>query len=245
MKRARLWSYLAWQARDFAFERGAPLLIVATLMAFPVIMELRKLRPAIAMAGQAQSLVVSGVLEVLSQFSFIAVLIGINGIVSNDRVRGYYRFLFAKPVSIPRYYAQAFVVNGAGLAFAALTVMMAIYAFGYPVFLPRALLMVGLAYVSLGGLGFLFSTVARFDWVLMGGTWGLAQVLRAVYPAPQSRAGRVLDVILPPYHRLRDVSLELAGGDPTDTTTLAWLLGWGVTAFILGLIILRRRPLAT
>lgn len=244
MRRARLWSYLAWQARDFAFERGAPLLIVATLMTFPIIMVLRDLATGTSDASQAAIAANYAVVQLFGEFSLISVLIGINGVVSNDRVRGYYRFLFAKPVSIPRYYAQAYVVNGVGLLATSLALCAAIYTLGYPVFAARVLLTVGLVYVSLGGLGFLYSTVARFDWVLMGATWGLAQVLRAVYPANESRAGKVLDVILPPFHRLRDVGQQLARGESADPSMLAWLLGWGIVGFVLGLLILRRRPLA-
>lgn len=245
MRRARLWSYLGWQARDFAAERGAPLLIVATLMVFPLIKILRDLQDGAASPMQAAVSARYGIVQLFAEFSFIAVLIGINGVVSHDRVRGYYRFLFAKPVSIPRYYAQAYVVNGLGLVLAALGVLGAIYALGYPVFPARVLLTVALVYVSLGGLGFFYSTVARFDWVLMGATWGMAQVLRAVYPAPESRAGQVLDVILPPFHRLRDVGLQLARGEAAEPMMLVWLLGWGISGFVLGLLILRRRPLAT
>jgi hypothetical protein len=244
VRRARLWSYLAWQARDFVFERGAPLVIVATLMTFPIIMGLRELRDTAPSAAQAATLANYAVVQLFAEFSLISVLIGINGVVSNDRVRGYFRFLFAKPVSIPRYYAQAYVVNGVGLVATALGLCAAIYTLGYPVFALRVVLTVGLVYVSLGGLGFLYSTVARFDWVLMGATWGLAQVLRAVYPANQSRAGEVLDVILPPFHRLRETGLQLARGESADAGMLAWLLGWGIASFVLGLFILRRRPLA-
>src|SRR5687767_3802127 len=118
MRRARLWSYLGWQGRDFAAERGAPLLIVATLMAFPIIMALRELRATAASPMQAEVSARYAIVQLFAEFSLIAVLIGINGVVSNDRVRGYYRFLFAKPVSIPRYYAQAYAVNGLGLLFA-------------------------------------------------------------------------------------------------------------------------------
>jgi hypothetical protein len=245
MRRARLWSYLGWQARDFVAERGAALLIVATLMGFPIIMGLRELRAAAPNLTQAAISARYAVVALFAEFSLIAVLIGINGVVSNDRVRGYYRFLFAKPVSIPRYYAQAYAINGLGLLFTALGVLTAIYALGYPVFPARVLFTVALAYVSLGGLGFLYSTLARFDWVLMGATWGLAQVLRAVYPAHESRAGQVLDVLLPPFHRLRDVGLQLARGDATEPTLLVWLLGWGISGLVLGLLILRRRPLAS
>ena len=73
----------------------------------------------------------------------------------------------------------------------------------------------------------------------------MAQVLRAVYPAHASRAGQVIDVVLPPYHRLRDVGLQLARGESADPTILMWLLGWGIAGFLVGLVILRRRPLAT
>jgi hypothetical protein len=245
VRRARLWSYLRWQARDFVAERGAPLLIVATLMSFPIIMGLRALREQAPSETQGMMSATYAVVSLFAEFSLIAVLIGINGVVSNDRVRGYYRFLFAKPVSIPRYYAQAYVVNGLGLLATALAVLIAIYALGYPVFPVRVLWTVALVYLSLGGLGFLYSTLARFDWVLMGATWGLAQVLRAVYPAHSSRAGQVLDVILPPFHQLRDVGLDLARGEAADSRVLAWLLGWGISGVVLGLLILRRRPLAS
>ena len=35
-----------------------------------------------------------------------------SGLVSDDRSRNYYRFLFAKPLDPIRYYAQAFVLRG-------------------------------------------------------------------------------------------------------------------------------------
>ena len=244
MNRARMWSYLSWQARDFVVERGAPLLIVATLMSFPIVMSLRQLGDA-ATPTQAATAARYGVLQLFAEFSLICVLIGINGVVSSDRVKGYYRFLFAKPVSIPRYYAQAYLVNGVGLMLTAVGVLGAIYALGYPVFPARVLLMIGLVYLSLGGLGFFYSTLARFDWVLMGATWGLAQVLRAVYPAHESTAGRVINILLPPFHQLRDVGLQLARGEAAESRMLVWLLAWGLSGLVLGLLILRRRPLAT
>jgi hypothetical protein len=213
-------------------------------MTFPIIVTLRTLGDA-ASPVQAAVSARYAIVQLFAEFSLICVLIGINGVVSSDRVKGYYRFLFAKPVSIPRYYAQAYVVNGVGLVLTALGLLGAIYVLGYPVFPARVLLMVVLVYLSLGGLGFFYSTLARFDWVLMGATWGLAQVLRAVYPAQESRAGRVLDVVLPPFHQMRDAGLQLARGEPAESRTLLWLLAWGISGLVLGLLILRRRPLAT
>jgi hypothetical protein len=245
MTRARLWSYLRWQARDFVTERGAPLLIVAMLMWGPFIVGLRRMHAAMAGLPQASASTVSAILDVFETFAVISVLIGINGVVSNDRVRGYYRFLFAKPVSIPRYYAQAYVVNGIGLLVTAAVVLAAVYALGHSVFLVRALWMVALAYVSLGGLGFLFSTLARFDWILMGATLGLAHALRALFPSYGSRGGQVLNVVLPPFHELNNVGQQLARGESPDSSVLLWLVGWGISTFVLGLLILRRRPLAS
>jgi hypothetical protein len=244
MRRGRLWSYLRWQARDFVTERGTPLLIVAMLMWGPFIVTLRRMHAAMQGLPQASTGAVSAIIDVFSTFAIISVLIGINGVVSNDRVRGYYRFLFAKPVSIPRYYAQAYVVNGIGLIVTAAAVLASIYAIGHSLFLVRALWMVALAYVSLGGLGFLFSTLVRFDWILMGATLGLAHALRLLFPAHGSRGGKVLHVILPPFHELSNVGQQLARGEPPDSSMLLWLVGWGVSAFVLGLLILRRRPLA-
>ena len=245
MRRARLWSYLSWQARDFVSERGAPLLIVATLMLGASIITLRRIREAMPGSSQVGITVLGMILEAFEPFSLVAVLIGINGIVSNDRVRGYYRLLFAKPVSIPRYYAQAYAVNGVGVLVLVATVLAAVYTLGYPIFPVRVLAWVGLAYISVGGLGFLFSTLMRFDWIVMGATFGLAHVLRALFPPYRSRAGEVLDVIFPPFHQLNEVGRQLARGEPADPSILVWLLGWGVTAFILGLLVVRRRPLAT
>lgn len=238
-----MWAYLAWQGRDFAFERGAPLLIVATLMAGPIILNFRRLDGATGVL--ADNAVREAIVQLFGTFAVITVLIGINGIVSNDRVRGYYRFLFAKPVSIPRYYAQAWIVNGLGLLATSLAVCAAIYAVGYPLFVWRVLLTVGLMYVALGGLGFFFSTVWRFDWVLMGATLALAHVLRVLFPAGVSRAGNVLHVILPPFHRLQETGIELARGAAVDPNLLAWMLAWGISGFLLGLFVLRRRSLAT
>jgi hypothetical protein len=233
-----MWAYLAWQGRDFAFERGAPLLIVATLLAGTMIVELRRVQPPEAAVREA-------IVQLFGTFSMLTVLIGINGIVSNDRVRGYYRLLFAKPVSIPRYYAQAWIVNGLGLLATSVAVCAAIYAIGYPLFVWRVLLTVGLTYVALGGLGFLYSTVWRFDWVLMGATLAVAHVLRLLFPAGTSRAGRVLHVLLPPFHSLQDTGIDLARGEAVDPGLLAWMLGWGISGFLLGLLVLRRRSLAT
>ena len=242
MRRARIWAYLLWQARDFVLERGAPLVIVAGLMTSSIIVALRQLR---VQAEGIQADAGAGLLiaELVAGFSLFAVIIGINGVVSNDRVRGYFRILFAKPLSVPRYYAQAWIVNGAGLLAVTCALCAAIYFFGYPLFAWRAILAVGLVYISLGGLGFFYSTIARFDWLLLAATLGLAHLLRTVFRVQGSAAGEVLDTVLP-FHRLQELTIEIVRGRPVDSEVLSWMLGWGISGFVLGLVVLRRRPLA-
>ena len=50
----------------------------------------------------------------LNALVFLGALFAMNGIVANDRKLGFYRFLFAKPVTPSRYYGQAFVLHWAG-----------------------------------------------------------------------------------------------------------------------------------
>ncbi len=51
---------------------------------------------------------------ILGTIVFVGALFAMNGIVANDRKQGFYRFLFAKPMTPSRYYGQAFFVHWAG-----------------------------------------------------------------------------------------------------------------------------------
>ena len=51
---------------------------------------------------------------ILGTIVFLGALFAMNGIVANDRKQGFYRFLFAKPMTPSRYYGQAFFVHWAG-----------------------------------------------------------------------------------------------------------------------------------
>jgi hypothetical protein len=242
--RGRLTAYMAWQTRDFAFERGLPMLIVGTLILFPVIMMTRTMRTATPAGADIGQLALQMLGQSISLLAFVLVLLSVNGIVSNDRKRGYYRLLFAKPVSLLRYYAQSFLISAAGLLLMGLIILLTFYALAYPV-LPWGLLaFFAIYFVGLGGLCFLFSCLMRADWILLAGVWMMASVLRTLYPADESWYGRVFHVILPPAHVVSDVSNALMHAQPLPTTGAVWLAGYGAAAFLFGMIILHRRPLA-
>jgi hypothetical protein len=261
--RARLLRYAPYQLRDYLVERGLPTLVAASPMLILMVTETRQEMARGAPDEQMRLVTLVGLATLFTQLlGFVIVLLATNGIVANDRKLGYYRFLFAKPASIPRYYAQTFVVHGVGavLSAAAITGLFALVL--HPVFPPGVLTFVALYYLMLGGLAFFLSTVTTLDWVTVAGVWALSSVLRVVYPAAESWYGRLFDVVLPPTHALADLGRSMIIGpqSPTVTEALAragqlsargtspadvlWVAGWGVGAFVAGLLVLRHRSIA-
>ncbi len=243
--RGRLSRYALWQLRDYVFERGIPLLLVNALMFFPVVAALRGLKRLAPDAASFPDAALAGFIGLLPTLAFVSVLLSVNGIISYDRKRGFYRFLFAKPVSVTRFYAQSFAFNWIGCVLIMSAVVLAFTALVYPISLAGFLTFVSLWYLSLGGVTFLFSAITRFDWVALGATFFAAQVLRLLYPAERSWYGRALDIALPPFHRIGETGAALVRGTDVSSATLLWIAGYGVAAFVLGLLVLRRRPLAS
>lgn len=242
--RGRLGAYAAWQARDFVFERGFPMLIVSTLMLFPVFAIARMVRRQAPAGAEVGELVLSALLQTVPLLGFALVILAVNGIVSNDRHRGYFRFLFAKPISLVRYYVQAFLISGTGVVLVGLLILTLFYAFAYPILPLGMLAFLGLYFVGLGGVCFMFSSVFRADWILVAGVWTVAAILRALYPAAESWYGRVFHVIMPPFHLASGLAESLVRGQAVALGDAIWLSGYGLGAFLLGLLLLRWRPLA-
>ena len=119
MSRGRLARYSLWQFRDFAIDRGIAIMIIGLLWGYTLIEPLRRTMGAafaIGPGSPAWPLVIT----VTSSIVSVSVLIALNGIVSNDRKMGYYRFLFSKPVTPVAYYTQLFFVYMAGVLIAML-----------------------------------------------------------------------------------------------------------------------------
>ncbi|MEO5589200.1 MAG: hypothetical protein ABIS03_06415, partial [Gemmatimonadaceae bacterium] len=146
--------YAVWQFRDFAREKGAALLLVGALIGFTVIVPIRSFgRP---IDEQLAKVLLTTILQ---QVAFILALISLNGVVSSDRAKGHYRFLFSKPVSISAYYAQNFVVYLIGYLVASAALLGLFATFVHPVAPIRPLIFCLFDFLSLGGIGFLVSTL--------------------------------------------------------------------------------------
>jgi hypothetical protein len=181
----------------------------------------------------------------LGSFTLLATLFATNGIVATDRRTGFYRLYFAKPVSAPRFYANAFVAHGAGVLIVSVALLIAFAFVVRPIFPLSFVPVVAAMYLAYGGVGFLLSTIWRFDWLSLvtvavlssfgWGMWGEDPGIRGL-----------LVHLLPPMHRAGLLYAFVAGTSSSfPWATQLWLAGYGAACFLLGLGILRKRSLAT
>jgi hypothetical protein len=245
LTRARLGRYALWQLRDYLFERGIAVVVIGIVFTSMAWAAHDELAGSPVLSRQAAE----GLLgSMLPQVALFGTLLAANGVVANDLRQGYFRFLFAKPVGAPRYYAQAFVVNGIGLAALAAAVGAALGAVtGRPLVAPMVLYTV-LHFVSLGAVIFLASTVSisvlgRFDWLAASVLWFGARFVHAMSTSGQEWA-RLLLPLLPPSWRTEEIYPAVMGSAAWPAGAALHLLGYGAVCFLLGLVVLRHRPLA-
>ena len=242
MSRGRLVRYSLWQFRDFVIDRGIAIMIIGLLWGYTLIQPLRLTMGAafeISPASPTWPLVITVTSSVVS----LAVLIALNGIVSSDRKMGYYRFLFAKPVNVLVYYAQVFFVYMAGVLVAMLLLSGILHMVAPAFSIVNFLLYTAIIYIAMGGIGFFISVATRFDWLTLAAVWLGSRLLRDVYGARPDWRSKAVE-LLPPVHKLTDVSNSLITHGTAHTSDILWLLGYGALFFALGLLILRRGSLA-
>ena len=239
MSRGRLAKYSLWQFRDFVMEKGISIVIIGLLWGY---LQLLPFRGALA-GGMTRELITRSVTLLAGTLVSIAVLVALNGIISTDRKLGYYRFMFAKPVSPVRYYAQLFFVHLVGLIGAMLLLSSVFFIYVGPFNVWNLVLYTSLIYIALGGIGFFISTASRHDWVTLAAVWVGARVLRGLYGNADDWRSKAVE-LLPPVHKVDGVanSLILTGAAPLQD--VVWLMGYGLLFFILGLFVLQRRSLA-
>jgi hypothetical protein len=235
--RANLTRYAWWQFRDFARDRGVALIIIGVAIGFTIIGPMRAM-------GEIDAVRAKQVLElIISQLSYITAFIALNGIISNDRKTGYYRFLFSKPVSIPAYYAQQFVVFLIGYLIVNLVLLGIFAIFAEPVSPVAPLVVCALVFLSFGGIAFLISSLFRYDWPILAAIFLGSSIFQSMW-AMQEGWRRMLLSVLPPLHKVNGAMLDILRNGTMDGKTLLWLLGYSAICFAAGLVVLRRRPFA-
>src|SRR5919107_1198662 len=182
MSNSRVGAYALWQLRDYFKDRGVPTLVVATLSAYLGLSPILERRPRLGDPVPAGLLQRFGTVEavyaarmaefnfmflrsILGTLVFLGALFAMNGIVANDRKQGFFRFLFAKPVTPSHYYGQAFVVHCVGFMLVMVLLALLYGVIVWPVLTLPFVLVVGLMFVAYAGVELLLSAAARWDWL--------------------------------------------------------------------------------
>ena len=240
--------YARWQLRDFVSQRATILMLVAVLMMYPLVAGFFNVSPGLErFANEVKE---GWIYIILGVLTALGTLIGVRGIVSDDRQQGYHRFLFSKPVDAARYYAQAFAVQGVGLAGVLGLVALAYAITIAPVSAAAVALAAGTFFVLFGGVTFFFSTLTRLDWVYTLGS--VAASLWTAYLVNQR--GHLwlkpLEWLLPPVRNIGEMIDRLvrliAHGDGSVLGAMVHAvhpLTYGALAFGAGLWVLRKRSM--
>ena len=98
-------------------------------------------------------------------------------------------------------------------------------------------------FVGVGGLGFLFSTLVRGDWLWLLGSYALTGVISEWVRVKAPLLVPLL-ILLPPLKELESVG-NLMLGQAFSMMDVAWVMAYGFAAFCTGLLVLRKRSIAT
>jgi hypothetical protein len=250
-RRARLLAYGRIQARDWIVDRGVLIAVLLLVMGASNVYSIRAAMGAdwaTGDEGHARALTVyDAVLQILA---YAGPLFGANGIVSTDRQRGYFRLLFARPVGVARYYAQLFIINGVGLLVVAALTALVFSTFVAPVSVGGTVAYAAIAWMVIGGAGFLVSTITHADGIVVVFLLVGNALLHAYMVAVRVSGGDVgplfagLDYLLPPVHLFGSFRATLLRDVPAVTAEFARAIGFGAVCLAAGLLIVHRRPLA-
>lgn len=242
-RRAHMLRYTPWIARDYLTNQGPSTLIVLLLISFLMMQGAGGMGRFQLLPNELVARLVRGLIGTLA---FLGTFFATNGIIANDRKFSYYRFLFSKPVSPLVYYGVVFVVYGLGLLVVT-AALLGVWSYMIRPMFPLELFpIVLLMYMAYGGIGFLLSAAWRFDWLSLVTVLFVANVLWQVWGETTGIRYWFLHV-LPPVHKADAVyAIVMAeAGASIPWSAIAWLGGYGLVCFIIGLAVLRRRSMAT
>jgi hypothetical protein len=248
-RHARLGRYFLWQLHDYMLHQAPATMVVVAMYAYltllPILGGSLTNGRTYTIATLPDPIVRGYFADLLGSLMLLGTLFATNGIVSTDRKNAFYRFYFAKPVSPPRFYANAFGAHGAGLLVVTILLLIAFALVVRPLFPASVLPVVAAMYVAYGGVGFLLSTIWRFDWLSLVTVAVISSVGWAMWGNDRGVRGLLVH-LLPPMHRASEVFAYVSGVSPSfPVGAQIWLAAYGAVCFLIGLWILRVRNIAT
>lgn len=249
---ARLLRYSRYQAPDFLLQRlTLPLVLLAFAAGLPTWLMTKDAPAGFMQSPQGINLAKQMFSQSITLYLPLGAFVGAVGLISADRQKGYFRFLFSKPVNVLAFYAQAFLLHA--IVYVAVFGLI-VWGYGsYTIHFPvvRAMEAAALTFVLVGGVGLLLGALTRFDGALLIAVYVLALVLQLGTATPNGLPnGGMPDWLafigkgLPPVAKLDALRNHLYAGDALDMAQLWHLLGYGGGAAVLGFLLLRRLPLA-
>lgn len=245
-RRARLVAYVPWMLRDYLTNQGPATLIVVLLIGYMGLMPLLDGPIGVSLGDVPVEMARRLLLAIIPAFAFLGPFFATNGIIANDRKFSYYRFLFSKPLSPIAYYVTMFLVYGLGV-FVVTLALTGIWSLAVRPMFPLGMFgVVGIMYLAFGGIGFLLSAAWRFDWLSLVTVLLVASVAWEQWGDVQG-VGRLPLYLLPPVHRASDIYAMVVArpGAAIPWASVLWLGGYGFVCFLLGMVVIRKRPLGT
>jgi hypothetical protein len=242
-----LWRYARWQMKDFVTQKASILMLLAVLLMYPIVAGTFNVSPT--MERFAREMREQWLYVMFGVLAPLGTLMTMRGIVSEDRQRGFHRFLFAKPVNLARYYAQQIGVNFVGLMGVLAVVALLFSLVVGPVALLPAFVPAAVFFVLFGGVTFFFSTVSRMDWVwTVGAVAASAWTRFAVADLGWTVLAPLSKLLLPlgAFGRMVYEWGEIVDGTGSLGAALAstaWPLAYGAAAFAAGIWVLKRRAI--
>ena len=248
MRYKPLLGYARFQLGDYLLQRAAVAVVMVVFVAGLPLWGMLRGQPDVfgnpANAGLAMQLYTGTVALFLPIGAFLAGA----GIISADRHQGFFRFYFSKPVNVVAFYAQTYLLHGAVFialfgaltwGWGALTIHVSVH---------RAMEAATLTFVLVGGLGLLFSVLLRFDGLLVVLVYLVSMTLQQVVSLPgkpRLPEGAVqLAKVLPPVYKMDQVRNHLYAAEAISAADVWHVVGYGLGAFALGLLLLRKLALS-
>jgi len=243
-----LLAYAPHMLRDYLMTRGGAMAVVAAVFVLPLVLTL-------AQATEVPPPEVThsqGVGLLLALTPFLA-LIASYGLIGQDFRLGFFRPLFAKPISVPLYYAMIFCCAALTFWIVQALSLLALAAFQINAWEPAAALEMSFRFALLGGLTFAMSRVTRLDWLYAFLIYQLAAPLRTLLPAEETIRGFLINIVFPPTHvftlsptaRTEGRFSALVGASGPEWASIAWLIGYITVCLVIGLCTVRRLELAS
>ena len=248
----RLLRYSRYQLPDFLTQRLAlPLILLAFAAGLPTYLMTKNTPPGWMQSPQGINLAHQMFMQSITLYLPLGAFVGAVGVISSDRQRGYFRFLFSKPVNVLAYYAQTYLVHAAVYVavFGVIVWTFSQYTTHFSVH--RSMEAAALTFVLVGGVGLMLGALTRADAAGLIALYVLSLMLHQLMAAPNGLKNGglpgwhvLIAKVLPPVHKLDEIRNHLYAAQPIDMAHLWHVIGYGGVAAAVGFLLLRRLPLA-